>query len=265
MGAFAIAGLPTMTSTLLTSRPRWRALVRCTLGAALAAAALCARADTLSEDKKQALSEFVAAYRLAELWPQMTPKIARDSLPRLEDATRADIDADPLPGGVDGHAAAQARVSALLPRARKDLEAALQSFDADELATYAAFSIYAKYFETEEIRQMSAFFGSDTGRKLTTLGPTILAESRKAGSTDVLPRHFSDSELQEIMAFWRSPVGVKMNSTAEQVREDMHDHFAQRSEAAVQQVARQLATQAEADAGIAAAPPEPAAAASAPD
>jgi len=40
-----------------------------------------------------------------------------------------------------------------------------------------------------------------------------------------------------------------MNETAEQVREDMHAHVVERSEAALQAVARRLATQAEVDAG----------------
>ena len=57
-----------------------------------------------------------------------------------------------------------------------------------------------------------------------------------------------EAELAEIGAFWNSPVGRKMNETAEQIREDMHAHFIERSEAALQAVARDLATKAEADA-----------------
>jgi len=41
---------------------------------------------------------------------------------------------------------------------------------------------------------------------------------------------------------------MKMNETAEQIREDMHAHFVERSEPSVQAVARRLATQAEAEA-----------------
>jgi uncharacterized protein len=217
--------------------------------AALAAQAV--QADPLSDDKRQALGDFTVAYRLAELWPQMVPKIARDSLPRLEDATRADIDADTLPD--DAHrAAAQARVGPLLPAGRKELEAALlQKFDADELATWTAIEIYGRYFETQEIREITKFFSSDTGQKVTTLGPALIAEARRPGAGDVMARHFSEAELAEITAFWRSPVGLKMSATTEQVREDMHTHFAERSEAVVQAVARKVATAAEADAASA--------------
>jgi hypothetical protein len=217
--------------------------------AALAAAPAHAQSTTApADDRKQALAEFVVAYRLADVWPRMAPKIARDSLPRLEDATHADLDHDPFatPAQAD---AAHARVPALLAQGRKDLQAALQRFDADELATYTAYEVYAKYFETAEIRQISAFFGSATGRKLTTLGPTILAESRKPGAVDPLDQHFDADERAQIIAFWKTPLGLKMNTTAERIREDMHAHFVERSEASLQAVARRMASEAEADSG----------------
>ena len=222
------------------------------LAAALALLAIRAvHADPLADDKRQALGEFTTAYRLAEIWPQMVPKIARDSLPRLEEATRADIDADTLPD--DAHrAAAQARVGPLLPAGRKELEKGLlQKFDADELATWTAIEIYGRYFETQEIREITRFFASDTGQKVTTLGPSLLAEARKPGAGDVMAHHFTDDELKEIAAFWNSPVGRKMSETSDQVREDMHQHFAQRSEAVVQDVARKVATLAESGAASA--------------
>ena len=223
-------------------------LARLALLCTLAAAAACASAaPPLSDDKKQALAEFVVAYRLPEAWPQMAPKIARDSLPRLEDATHADLDADKSTD------TAHARVPALLAEGRRELEDALQRFDADELAAYTAYEIYAKYFETQEIRDISTFFGSPTGRKLNELAPTILAESRKPQAGNVMANHFNEQELAEIDAFWNSPTGQKMHASAEQIREDMHAHFIERSEAAVQTVARDLASKAEAQAGAASA------------
>ena len=227
--------------------PLVRLALLCTL---LATAAHASAASPLSEDKKQALDEFKVAYRLAEAWPQMAPKIARDSLPRLEDATHADLDADSFPD--QAHAdAAHARVPALLAEGRRELEGALQRFDADELAAYTAYEIYARLFETDEIRQISAFFASPTGRKLTEQSPAIMVESRKPGAGDVMARHFDTDELAAITAFWNSPVGRKMNQTAEQIREDMHAHFIERSEAALQAIARALATKAEAQASAA--------------
>ena len=236
---------------MITSSPKRMRHAAAGMTLALASlAAAGARADAASDDKRQALGEFTVAYRLAELWPQMVPKIARDSLPRLEDAARADIDADALPDAA-GRAAAQARVAQLLPAGRKDLETSLlQKFDADELATWTAIEIYGRYFETQEIREITKFFASDTGQKVTTLGPTLIAEARKPGAGDVMARHFDQAELAQIAAFWHSPVGLKMSSTAEQVREDMHAHFAEKSEAAVQDVARRLATQAENGAAV---------------
>jgi hypothetical protein len=228
---------------------RFRSALACTLAAV---ASLAHATPPLSDDKRQALAEFIVAYRLAEAWPQMAPKIARDSLPRLEAATHADLDADPFADRAQADAA-HARVPALLAQGRRDLEEALRHFDADELAAYTAYEIYAKYFETAEIRQLSAFFGSPTGRKVSTLAPAILVESRQPGAGDVMARHFDADELTEITAFRDSPVGRKMNATAEQIREDMHAHFIERSEASVQAVARRLASKAEADRAPAAA------------
>jgi hypothetical protein len=209
-------------------------------------------APPLPEDKRQALADFVVAYRLAEAWPRMAPKIAHDSLPRLEDATHADLDTDPFPDRAASEAA-HARVPALLAEGRRELEDALQRFDADELAAYTAYQIYAKYFETEEVRQITAFFDSPTGRKLSVLGPTLIAESRRPGAGNVMPSHFDAAELAEIAAFWNSPVGHKMNETAEQIREDMHAHFIERSEPALQAVARDLADKARRQAATASA------------
>jgi hypothetical protein len=229
-------------------------LARLALLCAIAATVAPASAATpLPDDKRQALAEFIAAYRLAEVWPQMAPKIARDSLPRLEDATHADLDADKFPDAAHAEAA-HARVPALLAEGRRELEDALQRFDADELAAYTAYEIYAKYFETSEIRELSAFFGSPVGRKVTELGPQILAESRRPRAGDVMARHFDAGELAQIAAFWNSPTGVKMSASAEQIREDMHAHFIESSEAAVQAVARDLASKAEAQADAPAAP-----------
>ena len=42
------------------------------------------------------------------------------------------------------------------------------------MAAYTAYGIYAKYFETAEIRELTAFFDSATGRKLTAQAPAIL-------------------------------------------------------------------------------------------
>ena len=217
----------------------------CTL--AVAAARVFA-APPLSDDKRQALADFIVAYRLADAWPQMAPKIAHDSLPRLEEATHADLDADRFPDRAQSDTA-HARVPSLLAAGRRELEVALRHFDADELAAYTAYEIYAKYFETAEIRELSAFFDSATGRKVTLLAPGILVESRKPGAGDVMARHFDAQEMAEIAAFWNSPTGLKMNATAGQIREDMHAHFIERSESALQDVARRLATQAETDTG----------------
>lgn len=230
--------------------PLVRLALLCTL---VAAAAQAVAAPPLSDDKRQALAEFIGAYRLAQAWPQMVPKIAHDSLPRLEQATHADLDADAIPDRALAEAA-HARVAALLPEGRRELEQALQRFDADELAAYTAYEIYAGLFETDEIRQISAFFGSPTGRKLTEQAPAIMIESRRPGAGDVMARHFDADELATITAFWNSPVGRKMNQTAEQIREQMHAHFIERSEPALQAVARTLATRAEAQAGVPAAP-----------
>jgi len=226
---------------------------RLVLLCALAAAAACAPAappTPLPDDKRQALAEFIVAYRLAAAWPRVAPKIARDSLPRLEDATHADLDADKFADAAHAEAA-HARVPALLDEGRRELQDALQRFDADELAAYTAYEIYARYFETEEIRQLAAFYGSPTGSKLTDEAPAIIAESRRPRAGNVMARHFDERELAEIDAFWNSPTGEKMHGLAEQIREDMHAHFIERSEAALQAVARDLATKAEAQAAAA--------------
>ncbi len=226
--------------------PRLRLLAPALLLLAAACASVPPPADG-GPAKTQALDEFIAVYRLADAWPRMAPKIARDSLPRLEGAVHADLDADPFPTQAAA-AAAHARVPALLARGRRELESALQAFDADELARYTAHSVYGRYFDLAEIRQLNAFYGSPTGRKLTALAPDILAERRHDAQGDVMARHFDAGELAQIAAFSDSPVGRKLNQTAEQVREDMHAHFIDCSEPALQAVARRLATQAEAEA-----------------
>ena len=210
---------------------------------ALAALAPCAHADAQADERRQALGEFSEAYGIAQLWPQLTPKIARDSMPRLREAALADIAADGL--DPEWQALARSRLDTLVPAARTDLETALRALDADELAAYTASAVYAKYFDIAEIRAMTAFFGSATGRKMAELSPTILAETRDPGGTNVMARYFSEPELREIAAFWESPVGQKMNRTSPDVREDMHRHFIEVSEPVLQRLARGLAARAE--------------------
>lgn len=216
--------------------------------AALLALALAACADLPPPQdpaKPAALAAFSAAYGLAEAWPRMAPKIARDSLPRLEDAIHADIDADALPDAA--RAAAHARVPALLPRGRSALAAALRDFDARAFARDAE-AVYAEAFDTGDLRAMAAFYDSPAGRKLSALSATLVAESRRPGAGDVLAAHFDADERARIEAFWASPAGRRMNATAEQVREGLHDRFVARSAPAVTAIARELATAAEAGA-----------------
>lgn len=219
---------------------------------AFACLAALAHADPLDDDKRDALRAFAEAYGIAGLWPQLTPKIARDSMPRLREAALADIAADGL--DPEWQALARGRVDRLAPAARAELEAALRALDADELATYTAFEIYAKHFETAEIREMTAFFGSATGRKMAARSPAILAETHDPGGTTVMSRYFSADELHEIARFQLSPVGQKMNRVALDVREEMHRHFIEVSEPALQGLARRLASAAEGRAGPASAP-----------
>ncbi len=73
-------------------------------------------------------------------------------------------------------------------------------------------------------------------------------QHRRPGGADPLDKHFDATEQAEIAAYWSSPVGRKMNATAEQLREDMHAHFIEQSEPALQAVARHLATEAQAPA-----------------
>lgn len=220
---------------------------------AAAAAALLAAATPLraqpadpsaDADRHAALQAFSEAYGLAQAWPRMVPKIAQDSLPRLRARALADIAADPLPDA-DARGRAAARVDTLLPAARGELESALRTLDADELAAFTAFEVYARLFETEEIKALTAFFGSPTGRKLNAEAPAVLAESRRPGAKDVMARHFGKDELREIAAFWSSPAGMKMARTADTVRDQVHEHFMARSEAALQEVARRVANAAE--------------------
>jgi hypothetical protein len=224
-------------------------IARFALIALLAVLAGAAHAQAV-DDKRQALDEFIVAYRLAETWPRMVPKIARDSLPRLEDATHADLDLDRFATAAQAEAA-HARVPGLLAQGRQELQDALQRLDADEFAAYTAYQVYAKYFEAAEIRQIAAFFGSPTGRKLTTLGPILVAESRQPGAGDPLDKHFDAAERAEIDTFWASPLGLKMRETAEPIREAMHAHFIERSEDALQAVARRMASKAEAESAVA--------------
>ena len=218
----------------------------------LAAGLACAHAQTPADDKRQALHDFMDVYGVQEVWPQLTAKVARDSLPRLQEAALRDVDADALPDP-DARERARARLETLVPGARTRLEAALNQLDTDELAAVTAYEVYAKFFETEEIRQLTAFFGSPTGRKLTALGPTINRESKRPGAQEAIAGHFSEQEMGEIAEFSRSPAGQKLHDTALDVRDAMHEQFMRLSEPAVQRLARDLADAAERGAGSAAA------------
>jgi hypothetical protein len=226
---------------LAAMTPRPRAVL--SLAAALVLAA-CAAPAPPDAAKRAALREFAAVYDVGADWPRLAPKIARDSLPRLEDAVHADIDADPL--AADDREAAHRRVGALLPQGRAELADALRAFDAAALSAYAADAVYGKYFDTDDLRAMAAFYGSPTGRKLSALTPELVAEGRRPGAKDVMARHFDDTELREIAAFWASPAGTRMMACVEAVREDLHARFIEESEPALQAVARRLATRAEA-------------------
>ncbi|MBL8508551.1 MAG: DUF2059 domain-containing protein, partial [Chitinimonas sp.] len=68
-----------------------------------------------------------------------------------------------------------------------ELNVSLAKLDLSPIVNEVIFSVYGKHFETAEIRDMTAFYRSPTGRKVLRLLPQVTQESMQLSMERIAP------------------------------------------------------------------------------
>lgn len=192
--------------------------------------AFSAKAQGIDEDKARALKEFVASLNMKENWPEMVRSFSSEGASLLRQGAIAKSQEIPNLSEADRARAMQA-FDEILPEFNNDMAKAFDSIDAQGLMEEVAFSVYAKYFSTAELLEISAFYRSATGKKLLRLTPTLVNESRRMGEGNAMRRYFTAAELNEIVIFYQSKGARRMGSTSVQVKQEFRTIYDSRIKA----------------------------------
>jgi hypothetical protein len=131
--------------------------MRFVVAVAIAAlACLPARAQAPGSQEALSAAKELASIMSPDMISQMTKSMTAQVWPKLENALRAKVGPD------------------VLAEVRTEFEKTLNAFVIE--ATKDAPSIYARYFSAQELRDMSAFYRTETGAKALRLMPQVMSE-----------------------------------------------------------------------------------------
>ncbi len=192
-----------------------------------------AQAATSSPEMKQALQEFVAAQDLKNAWNTIASNAAKDAsngvirggnaaLLKNKSLTEAQRDK------------AKKIMQDLAPKMAEEITAYHQSLDANALVMEMAETVYSKYYTVQEIRDLTAFYGSSAFKKITRLGMEAMAESRRTGEAvaNILSRNESQFNVEDkrVMAdFNQSATGKKQKLVGGKVRAESMQFLEEKS------------------------------------
>ena len=193
----------------------------------------------MSEHDKTELREFASVQRVDDMWLQLCPKIASDTVRWVRQFAEEDIDASP-----DLSSSTRIRAKGMLdhfvPAAEADLMGYLKSFDSRNFSEYLAIDVYGSLFEIREVRKLTAFYKTSTGQKLLSERSAITTEL-EAGEENLIGRHFSGDEIDEVMVFYRSPEQRHVQSKMAVVQERIETYYERQLDEEVHKLERQLA------------------------
>lgn len=174
--------------TLAMLAAAWSPLAQAqTIAPAAAEAAQAASQSAATADANAAVKELLAAMHYRELMAGMFRQMAQ-TMPSVTRQVATQTIEKNIRLTPEQRAAALARLDTEIPR----IAAMTQSMFndpglVDELEGMVA-PIYTRYFSAAEIRQIAAFYRTDTGAKMVKVMPQIASDSMQLSQQIVLPR-----------------------------------------------------------------------------
>lgn len=185
-----------------------------------------ASAEPLTPERRAALKDFAASQEIEKLWADYLAEQARTGAAQIRKGAY-----DRLDTMHDIPAADRQRVrkvvDSLADAMADEMMREYRALDIATIVDEAVLEVYGRRFSTAEIREATAFYRSNAGRKFLKLMPALKELLQKPGGREAVERAFTPQELQVIARFSQSPAGQKMQSPdlKQAMKSVMDDHF----------------------------------------
>jgi len=144
------------------------------------------QAAELGAEKRQAIQTLIDTLNLKAMGPQMMQQLAGQGEAIMRQTAQGLIDANAELSEAQ-RAEARQMLERELPGLAMELNVSLAKLDLSPIVNEVIFSVYGKHFETTEIRDMTAFYRSPTGRKVLRLLPQVTQESMQLSMERIAP------------------------------------------------------------------------------
>ncbi|WP_269531083.1 DUF2059 domain-containing protein [Chitinimonas sp. BJYL2] len=161
-------------------------LIRYTLAIA---AALCLQqvsAADISAEKKQAIQELIDVMNMKAMLPQLLNQIAEQADMGMQAGMEAALKQNNKRDEAE-QARLRQQLNEELPALKQDMRQVLEQANLPALMDEILFEVYGKYFEAAEIRDITAFYKSPTGKKVLVTLPKITGESMQLTMARIMP------------------------------------------------------------------------------
>ncbi|GAB3242369.1 DUF2059 domain-containing protein [Chitinimonas naiadis] len=135
-----------------------------------------ARADEVSAEKRQAIQELIDTMNIKAMMPQMMAQITAQSGAMMKQTASTAIEQNKRLSAAQ-RKSALAQLDRELPALQADFNSSIAKLDMASLMDEVMYSVYGKYFETQEIRDINAFYQSPTGKKLLAQMPLVMRDT----------------------------------------------------------------------------------------
>jgi hypothetical protein len=199
---------------------------RVVIAAIFALAFTFAGAEPLTPERRAALKDFAASQEIEKLWADYLAEQARtgpaqirqgayDKLDTMHDIPQADRQR--MRKVIDSLADAMA----------DEMMREYRKLDIATIVDEAVLEVYGNRFSTAEIREATAFYRTNAGKKFLKLMPALKELLQRPGGREAVERAFTSQELQVIARFSQTSAGQKMQSPDLQkaMRSVVDDHF----------------------------------------
>lgn len=171
------------------------------------------RAEPLAPEMKLALRDFVAVQNLEKTWPTIIDGITKITVKQvIKGATRELNEASSLSQAE--RATGEKFIQEMAPKIAEDVSAFQRGLDIKNLVTDMSEEVYPKYYNAQEIREFTAYYGSAGYKKGAAIAREIDIESASTGEnkTALWRRYeskFTPQEIKLMQAFNSSALGRK--------------------------------------------------------
>ncbi|MCH8618026.1 hypothetical protein [Undibacterium sp. TS12] len=192
-----------------------------------------AQAAAPTPEMKQALKEFIEVQNLEQAWIIIIENAAKNGSEEVVKGAMRKLESSSSLSEVE-RTRIKNVILEMTPKIANEVTAFHKNLDVKTMVTEMIEAIYPKYYNVQEIRDLTMFYGSMAFRKTAIFGREIATESAITGeSKRVLWRRydskFTPQETKQKLEFASSAIGLKQNAIGAKVNAECLDFFYNRT------------------------------------